>query len=174
MLQTKQSIDDTIKTLTKTGNDAVKLWGNKDSMLGLATATLFNCINTTCISTCGWNVRENGSFQPFVYKTIFLPRLARDKHRESTQKRLPVRAVSSYQVTCVDECKILKPDGYSVCQQGAAPVIGPTGNGYNGCGGQTTNKQTRPPFFGVPVSRVVCLFEWKGNTIVLPRQALRL
>jgi hypothetical protein len=33
---------------------------------------------------------ENGSgFEPFIYlKTIILPRQARDKHRESTQKRL--------------------------------------------------------------------------------------
>lgn len=28
------------------GSDAVKLWGNKDSMLSLATVTLYNCINS--------------------------------------------------------------------------------------------------------------------------------
>ena len=36
-------------------------------------------------------VRENGSFEPFLYiNAIFLPRQARDKHRETTQKRLPL------------------------------------------------------------------------------------
>jgi hypothetical protein len=74
------------------GTDAVKLWANKDSMLSLATVTLYNCLNTTCISSCGRNV------------------------------------------ICVDRCKVLTTTGggYNICQQGAAPVIGPSGNGYNG------------------------------------------
>ena len=74
------------------GTDAVKLWANRDSMLALATVTLYNCINTTCLSSCGRNV------------------------------------------TCVDLCKVLKTTGggYNICQMGAAPVIGPSGNGYNG------------------------------------------
>jgi hypothetical protein len=29
---------------------------------------------------------ENASFAPFIYKTIFLPRQARDKHRETALK----------------------------------------------------------------------------------------
>jgi hypothetical protein len=36
-------------------------------------------------------VSENGLFEPFRYiKTILLPRQARDKHRESTQKQSTV------------------------------------------------------------------------------------
>jgi hypothetical protein len=30
-----------------------------------------------------------GIFAPFIYKTIILPRQARDKHWESTQKKMP-------------------------------------------------------------------------------------
>jgi hypothetical protein len=32
-------------------------------------------------------VSENDPFEPFVYKTIFLPRQARDKHRENSKTR---------------------------------------------------------------------------------------
>ena len=40
-------------------------------------------------SDCPLPVRERPFLRHFIVKTIILPRQARDKHRESTQKRLP-------------------------------------------------------------------------------------
>jgi hypothetical protein len=38
-----------------------------------------------------------------------------------------------HNITCVDLCKVKKStSNYDICKQGVAPVIGPSGNGFNG------------------------------------------
>jgi len=46
-------------------------------------------------------VRENGIFEPFIYKMHYLPRQARDKHRENS-KKMPFSQVASMPGQCWD------------------------------------------------------------------------
>jgi hypothetical protein len=50
-------------------------------------------------------VSKNGLFKPLMYKTNILPRQARDKHRESTQKRTVCPQESTGTCTALPDCQ---------------------------------------------------------------------